>query len=751
MSCRIGIDVGGTFTDFLLSEEGRSSRSHKVLSTPDDPSVAVIEGLDELARQRGQTLPELLREVEVIVHGTTVTTNAVLTGQIAKTGLLTTVGFRDALEMRRGIREKLYDNKYKAPKPLVPRTRRLPVRERTDSSGNVVQEIALEDVEQAARLLQAEKVQAIAVCFMHSYANATNEAKAAERLRALLPEAYLSVSSEILPQVRFYERVSTTVLNAAVGPILKTYIDSLRRKLAAAGYAGVVLIMQSNGGVTTPEVATRIAASTLLSGPAAAPVAGLAYVATMTPSPRGEEGRGEAVTKGGARTERPKPLTPTFSLWEREQAAGVAPRRPNPTETPFKNDSFIGVDMGGTSFDAALIKGGTPAITTHGSVQRMAMALPSMEIITIGAGGGSIAWIDDGGLLRMGPQSAGAKPGPVCYGLGGVEATCTDANLVLGYLNADFFAGGRIHLHPEGARAAIATQVAKPLGLSVMAAAAGMYRIINVNMASAIREISVQKGFDPREFPLVCAGGAAAIHAGMIARELGITRVLIPREAPILCAAGMLRSDLQHDFVRSYAAALEPGGWDKAQALRHLDDMLSEAATLLATEGIGKERCRFAVRLDLRYRGQYHEVTVDVPEDALREGDVAAISKLFAQEHNRLYGYDLYAEATPLELVSIRLTATGLVERPPLPVEPFAGTDARNARKSARPIYLPTREDPVEVDVYDGEQLRHGNAVSGPALVESANTTVLVPEGFNLTIDALGTCVLNAREEAAAS
>jgi N-methylhydantoinase A len=692
MTFKIGIDVGGTFTDFLLTEEGRPNRIYKVLSTPDDPSIAVINGLSELAAERGSTLREFLHRVDIIVHGTTVTTNAVLTGHTAKTALLTTSGFRDALEMRRGIRERLYDNKYTAPKPLVPRTRRLPVRERTDSKGAIVTEIDLGDVERAAKLLKAEQTEAIAICFMHSYANARNEESAARRLRELFPQAYLSVSSRVLPQVRFYERVSTTVLNAAVGPILESYLDNLTREIAKAGYQGILLIMQSNGGVTAPSVVTQLAASTLLSGPAAAPVAGLAY----------------ATAEG--------------------------------------TDSFITMDMGGTSFDAALVKDGKPAITTQGRVERMAMALPSMDIVTIGAGGGSIAWIDEGGLLRMGPRSAGAKPGPVCYGLGGTEPTCSDASLVLGYLNADFFAGGRIRLDSEQANAAISQKVAKPLGLDLKAAAAGMYRIMNVNMASAIREISVQKGYDPREFPLICAGGAAAIHACMIARELGITRILIPREAPIFCAAGMLRSDLKHDFVRSCATALDTGCWDSSTIACHLDEMLSGGRALLRSEGVSEDRMRFIVRLDLRYAGQYHEVMVEVPEDLLRAANLDAIRRLFSQEHNRLYGYDLYAEGTQVELVNMRLAAVGLVRKPALPMEPFAGADAHAALKGRRPMYLGSCDDFVDIDMYDGDRLRHGNTFAGPALIETVNTTIVVSDGFSLTVDAVGTCVLTASD-----
>ena len=441
MSYRIGIDVGGTFTDYLLLDERGGTRAHKVLSTPADPSQAVLQGLDELAAGIGLSLSEFLRRVEIIVHGTTVTTNAVLTGRTARAGLITTQGFRDALEMRRGVRESFYDNKLTAPRPLVPRRLRLPVRGRIDHRGSEIEPLSLDDVGQAISVLQASGVDAVAISFMHAYANPAHEEAAAELVARRMPDAYLSVSSRVLPQVRFYERTSTTVLNAVVGPILRRYVDNLRRRLADGGFEGALRIMQSNGGVTSPEAVAALAALTLLSGPAAAPTAGLAAL-----RPHGE-------------------------------------------------DSFITVDMGGTSFDAALVVGGAPSITTASSVSRFALALPSMDIVTIGAGGGSIAWIDDG-LLKMGPQSAGADPGPACYGRGGTEPTCSDANLVLGYLSPDFFAGGRIRLDADAARAAIERGVAAALGMDPVRAAHGMYQVMNVNMASAIREISVQKGWD---------------------------------------------------------------------------------------------------------------------------------------------------------------------------------------------------------------------------------------------------------------
>jgi N-methylhydantoinase A len=687
MSYRIGIDVGGTFTDYLLLDERGGTRAHKVLSTPADPSQAVLQGLDELAAGIGLSLSEFLRRVEIIVHGTTVTTNAVLTGRTARAGLITTQGFRDALEMRRGVRESFYDNKLTAPRPLVPRRLRLPVRGRIDHRGSELEPLSLDDVGQAVSVLQASGVDAVAISFMHAYANPAHEEAAAELVARRMPDAYLSVSSRVLPQVRFYERTSTTVLNAVVGPILRRYVDNLRRRLADGGYEGALRIMQSNGGVTSPEAVAALAASTLLSGPAAAPTAGLAAL-----RPHGE-------------------------------------------------DSFITVDMGGTSFDAALVVGGAPSITTSSSVSRFALALPSMDIVTIGAGGGSIAWIDDG-LLKMGPQSAGADPGPACYGRGGAEPTCSDANLVLGYLSPDFFAGGRIRLDADAARAAIERGVAAALGMDPVRAAHGMYQVMNVNMASAIREISVQKGWDPREFPLVCAGGAGAIHAAMIARELGIRRVLVPRDAAIFCASGMLRTDLKHDFVRSHAAVLGDATTSRGRIGALVDEMTAEADAVLESEGIASGRRRLSYALDLRYRGQYHEVSVAVSAGQLRDGEWEAIREAFHARHDRLYGYALRDEATPVEIVSVRLSAVGVTDKPP-PVEvPFDGADARHALKGSRAVFQPEAGEFRDTPVFDGDRLRHGNRLQGPAIVEKVTTTIFVPAGFALAVDALGGCVL---------
>ena len=676
---RIGVDVGGTFTDFLLIDDAGRSHIYKTPSTPHDPAEAVLSGLAEMAANLG--LASFLDRVERIVHGTTVTTNAILTGTAARTGLLTTHGFRDALQMRRGIREERYNNKYTAPEPIVPRWLRLPVRERIDYRGNEVAPLLIEDVETAAELFDDAGIEAAAICFMHAYANNAHERAAAARLRELLPGLYISISSEVLPQVRFYERTSTTVLNAAVGPILKTYIDRLTTKLEKAGFAGTLWIMQSNGGVCAPEAAARRPAHALLSGPAAGPIAGIACA--------------------GRRNEK----------------------------------SFITVDMGGTSFEASLVRDGAPTITTDAAVGRFAMALPSMDIKSIGAGGGSIAWIDSGGLLHMGPQSAGARPGPACYGLGGTEPTCSDANLLLGYLSTGLFAGGRLPLDAALARDAIEKRIAVHLGCDPVEAAAGMYRIMNTAMASAIREISVERGVDPRDYPLICAGGAGALHAAMIARELGIRQVLVPRDASVFCAAGMMHADLRHDFVRSCAAPLADGALDCVPSL--MAEMEDEGRRALT----GMTAIRFDHALDLRYVGQYHEVRVDrIPEDAIRRLDLETIGGLFHRMHERLYGYAL--EDAPVELINARLAAVGITEKPVPAEEPDAGDDPEHAFRERRRIFLPEGRRFSEAPVYDGDRLAHGNRFKGSAVVETAVTTILVPEEFALFVDRFGTAVL---------
>ncbi|HEV8587067.1 MAG TPA: hydantoinase/oxoprolinase family protein [Methylomirabilota bacterium] len=677
MGYRVGVDVGGTFTDLLSTREGAAPRAAKTPSTPDDSSEGFLAGLAELAAGEGTTLEAFLAEVDVIVHGTTVTTNAVLTGDVARVGLVTTRGFRDALAMRRGIREAQYDNRYTAPAPLVPRWLRLPVTERVDATGDVRVPLDTADLDAALATLRSAGADAVAICFLHAWANPAHEEVAEQRARAALPEAYLSRSSALLPQVRFTERVSTTVLNAAVGPVLSRYLERLTARLADAGFHGVLLVMQSNGGVAAPAVARAAAATTLLSGPAAAPTAALAYVGPH-----------------GAR-------------------------------------DFITVDMGGTSFDVCLVKDGTPAVTSEGRIARYPFALPSLAIHTIGAGGGSIGWLDEGGLLRMGPKSAGAAPGPACYGRGGARPTCTDADLVLGYLSPAGFLGGRFPLDVAAARAALAT-LAGPLGRDAEATAAGMAEVIDANMAAGIRHVSVERGHDPREFLLVVGGGAGPVHAAGIARELALSRWLVPRDSSIFCAAGLVRSDLRHDLVLSH-----PYPFDQLdrRALRRVAAALeTEARATLAAEGVTGARATITLACDVRYVGQYHELTVDWLAEELQGDDLSGVAKRFHEAHDRHYGYAL--PETPLELVNVRAVAVGRTAAAPPPAIPRG--DATGASRGRRRAWVAEDAAFADTDVYDGAALGAGARLAGPAIVELPATTVVVPPRWRLEVDRLG-------------
>ena len=687
---KIGIDVGGTFTDFVLAREGQAPLIHKTLSTPDDPSIAVVEGLEQIAAMLtpAQTLAEFAASLDTIVHGTTVATNATLTSTGAKCALLTTEGVRDALEMRRGIRERQYDNRYTNVVPLVPRYRRIGIPGRIDRDGHEVQPLDLAAIRAALADWQADGVQAVGVCFMNSFANPAHEQAAAAVVREAMPDAYLSVSSEVLPSIRFYDRVSTTALNAYVGPKLGAYLDRLVQRLARAGFDGLLLITQSNGGVISPQAARDKAALTLLSGPAGGPGAGLYYAGAL--------GRDRCIT----------------------------------------------TDMGGTSFETSVAVG-APMLKTDGEIARHRIALPMLDIHTIGAGGGSIGWLDEGGLLRMGPQSAGADPGPACYGRGGTQPTTTDANVVLGYLDPGYFAGGRMQLDVEAARRAIETQVAKPLGLTVEQAAAGMYRVACHNMAQGVREVTIKRGFDPREFPLIPGGGAGPIHGCMICHELQIPLLIVPREASVLCAFGMLMGELKHDFVRTFVARLDALDWAQLGAMTAA--MADEGHRMLEDEGVARAARRFELRLDCRYLKQYHEVSVAVPLAAVEQRDAAAVARAFHDEHQRLFGYTLEAEGSPVEIINVRLQAIGATEKVALRREVPGAADASAALKGRRSVYLPERDAFAEVPIYDGHAMRCGHRISGPALIEQQTTAILVSDAFDALVDTVGSFVLHLK------
>jgi len=687
MAFRIGVDVGGTFIDLVVADENSGCRLYKTLSDPSDLAGALLDGLTVVAENEGITLVALLGRTEMIVHGSTVATNALITRTGAKTALLTTVGFRDVLNMRRGLRQNQYDPKQEPPHPLIPRQLIFPIEERIDCEGLQLTPVSGESLDAALTKLVAEGIESVAVGFVFAFLNGSHEEQVGAKLREVMPHSHVSLSSEVLPEVRLYERLSTTAVNAYVTPVLGRYLRSLEARLKDSGFTGRLLIMQSNGGVMGLDVGEQFGVRSILSGPAAGPVAGIAYA--------GRHDLSNAIT----------------------------------------------MDMGGTSFDVCLVKGGDIEVTKEMEIAGHRIALPMVGVHTIGAGGGSIVKLDGRGLLQVGPESAGSTPGPACYGRGGERPTVTDANLLVGYLGVERFWGGRLRLNETAAYEAFEQHVAKPLGMDVIDAAYGAYRIVNANMVDAIREVSVRRGHDPREFLLVAAGGAGPIHVGAIAQELDAALVLIPREASVMCAMGQLLSDLRHDFVRGHVAPLnKPNNMDDP-ALLDLDivnglfgDMKVEAIETLLSEGLPRERMDLSLSADVRYVGQFSEVEVPFKTEVVTPEAVRELVRDFHALHESLNGYSMHAGST--EVVNLRVVGRGIVEQLQLPGGGARRSGSSSALTGHRKAFFLDRF--VEVPVYDGFQLCSGESVVGPAIVEQDTTTAVVQPGHKLTCDMFG-------------
>jgi N-methylhydantoinase A len=675
----IGIDVGGTFTDFLVLDEEGKTEIYKTPTTPADPAVGTMAGLKEIALGKG-TIKDFLSQVNMIVHGTTITTNAVLTRTYAKTGYVVTKGYRDFLNERRGMKPNIYEPKMNPPEPIVPRYLIQGVEERIDCEGKEFIPLREEDVYIAAKVFRKEKVEALAVNFQFGFLNPSHEQRAKAILDKELPNAYVCIASDVLPQVRTYERGSTTVFNACLGPPLRAYITSLTHKLEENGFKGVLLLMQSSGGVMSPEVAMDFSVNTLLSGPAGGPKAGVFYADTL----------------------------------------GIK--------------DIITVDMGGTSFDACLVRNREPEITVENEVAGYRTAVPSLAVHTIGAGGGSIAYIDPGGILRVGPKSAGAVPGPACYGTGGKDPTVTDANLILGYLNPDYFLGGKMRIHLDKAKKAIDEKIADKLNLDTFRAAYGIYTVVNTNMAQGVRVASIGRGYDPRGCMLIVAGGAGPIHACEIAKELEMSLMLVPKASSVFCASGMLISDLRHDFVSVSYMLLKEGYIDIDLINSKFMQMKQKGFALLEGENIPPERMRFTYSCDLRYEAQFNEIEVPVPlspEGTFTLGELPLLQEAFDQKHDAYYGYNL--PGSTLELICLRVVAEGVTKKPSFRETLFIGKDASAAVKGERQIYY--SEKFITVSVYDGSMLGHGNQLSGPAIIEEATTTIFLTPDYQLTCD----------------
>lgn len=708
---RLAFDIGGTFTDFaLLHEETGEFTVHKCLTTPQDPAEGALRGVADLlvkSRASGQ-------QVSSAIHGTTLITNAIIERKGAKVALLTTAGFRDVLEIRNELRYDIYDLFLQFPEPLVPRYLRRGIDERIDRHGRVLREVRREDVARALEMLRVEdgrdraaaaaqrplgsvsagEISALAICFLHGYLNPVNERAAAQFARQLWPGLDVVTSHEVATEVREYERTSTTVANAYVLPLTRRYLETLARALTDLGDRGGLYLMLSSGGICTLDTAAKFPVRLIESGPAGGAI-GAAFF--------------------GA-------------------AAGVR--------------DLVSFDMGGTTAKICLIQSGQPAMTRQLEVARVhrfkrgsgfPMQVPSVDITEIGAGGGSIAGIDDMGLLKVGPRSAGADPGPACYGRGGVEPTVTDADLILGYLDPEYFLGGTMRLDRAAAERAIEDKVARPLGLSLTEAARGIHQLVNENMAAAARIHVIERGRDPRRYALLAFGGAGPVHACGVARLLGQKRVICPLAAGVLSTIGFLVAPASFELAQSRPELLRATGWTEVNRL--LEDLEARGRAVLRDAGLTPERIQIQRSADVRYAGQLNEIAVEIPTGVLGSDSEASITERFATRYMELYDHLL--DDIPIEILTWRVVATGqfapvrLREHTPRP-----GSEA-TALRSHRPGYWPDRGWCERVRVYDRYALAPSCRFEGPAIVEEHESTVIVPAGAVCSVDRYLTLIID--------
>ena len=682
MAWRVGVDSGGTFTDLCLFEE-RTGRVEvwKVASTPDDPSRGIADGVGEGMHRAGAELAE----VEYFGHGTTVATNALIQLRGVRTGLITTDGFRDLLEIGRQKRPDLYDMQADKPLPLVSRDLRLDVVERVRHDGSVERTLDEAGLRRAAEALRDAGVDAVAICFLYAFLRPEHELRARAIVEEVLPDAFVSTSHEVAPEFREFERMSSTVVNAYLGPVMRSYISRLGRRLEEGGLLAAPHLTQSNGGVIGFDQAAQLPVRTVLSGPSTGVVAAQALA--------GMVGIPELIT----------------------------------------------FDMGGTSTDVALLTGGMCRLTSEAVVHGYPIKAPMLDIHTVGAGGGSIASIDSGGLLKVGPRSAGADPGPVCYGRGNQEPTVTDANVVLQTLNPRHLLGGRMEVHQDLARRAIAG-LAAPLGMDAMATAQGIVAVVTANMARAIRVISVQRGYDPRDYTLVAFGGAGPLHAARLARELDIPRVLVPRNPGILCAMGLLLTDLRADFASTKLLTLSAAALPDLQAA--FDALSVRAEAWFEAEQIGADARRITRTVDMRYAGQNYELPIPLPDGPIGPSTLDALAAGFDAAHRRMYGF--VAEGETVQLVTVRVEAAGLVPKAALRAGTPGTPDAATSIVGRRDVWLPEAGGWTNCPVHDRDKLQPGNRIPGPAIIEQMDATTVVLPGMSATVEPYANLILEA-------
>ncbi|HAT1548248.1 hydantoinase [Corynebacterium sp. HMSC06C06] len=663
---RVAVDVGGTFTDVaIVNTQTHELSVAKVPSTPDDPMRAVMNGLKQGNVQ--------LSEVEVFSHGTTVATNALIQRRFPKSALITTKGFRDVIEIRDGTKDELWDAYHDVADPYIRRRDRYEVPERVDYDGVEVEPLDEQEARRVAKILGRKGVETVAICFINSHSNSAHEERMKEILHEELPDAAISTSSDILPEIFEHERFSTTVSNAVLAPLVSGYVNRLSRQLAEGGYEGDLLLLHSGGGSMTPQMVSRYPVRLAASGIAAGAIA-VQDIATR---------------------------------------CGYA--------------NAIGLEMGGTSTDISLVYNGDIRITKQWQVEYgFPINFPSIEVGTIGAGGGSLAWIDEAGSLRNGPQSAGADPGPVCYERGGTEATNTDANVTLGRLGTSLI-GGELKLNADAARGAVKKTVADPLGLDLETAAENIVQVANANMADAVRLLSIRRGYDPRDFVLVVGGGAGALHGAEVARDLSIPTVVVPPHPGVTSAQGCLLVDIRHDLTQMYQAPVATV--DTADLRKAYQGLVSEARERLAHEGVPEERMKFKRTASMRYRGQWRSLTVEIPDSDNPLDDAVAT---FHEEHEREYSFA--DREGQVEFYQIGVVAIGELESPPFAHYDVEEHDAETPSES-RQVYFSSNGGWAEVPVYQRSELKAGAKLSGPAIIDQLDATTVIPPGDLAEID----------------
>jgi N-methylhydantoinase A len=669
---RIGVDVGGTFTDMVLRDAAGAVRIYKAPSVPADPSEGVLGVLRLAAQQLDLPLTSLLRDCALFVHGSTVATNTILEKKGARVGMLTTEGFRDSLEIRRGFRDNQWDHRAPFPPVLAPRYLRLPVRGRIGADGKELAPLVAADVDAAAAVFAAEGVESVAVCLFNSFLDGAHERAAGAQLAKSWGGPWISLSSEVMPTMGEYERGSTAVVNAYIAPKVTSYLAALDEQLRQFGLPRSLLLLQSNGGaVSVAQVATR-PVMLVLSGPAA----------------------GVGALKGCA--------------------------------APGEAANLISMEIGGTSCDVMVMAGGDVPVADQLTIDGYHLTTPSVEIHTVGAGGGAIAWVDDAGLLHVGPQGAGARPGPAAYGLGGENPTVTDAQLVLGRLRPGPLAGGAVTLDGALARQAVETKLARPLGLSIEDAAAGVIRLLEQNLLHAVERLSIERGHNPATFTLVAAGGAGPMHGTAVARALGCSRALLPRAAGAFCALGMLQSDVRQDYLQVFVADLDQ--LDRPALDAGFAQLEARARDALSRDGFGAADSAIEREVDLRYDGQQWPVRVALNGAGF---DAAAARQAFEAEHQRLFGH--IQPGGRIDVTALRVVGRGRLDWTP-PATRSAQTAAPTPREK-RKVWIDPAHGWREVPIYDGADLRPGCTLEGPLLIEERTTTAFVGPRDRLEVD----------------